>query len=269
MSSALTVYKKASEIPSWVISALQHDRNANVIIPQIEKSKKDGRDRGQLWVVCAPNRKVKYVLAVTEGPIGAYPAFIFTTEGTTESPRQLKDEMTALAAKLKEHSDARRVYSVFAPEATCIEFCDAWTSLTGISQIEKPYYDALISYCTPKTFVKDDTKSRRIDHDFELRLANEGDIEMVAELCQGFSEESWPFILESDGALEEVEYLVENQLVWVYMIRMPGTGQREIASIVACTRNYGDIATITKVYTSKKWRKNGCAGRLVNHVCKE
>jgi len=43
----------------------------------------------------------------------------------------------------------------------------------------------------------------------------------------------------------------------------------EIATIVAVTRKSEGVATITKVYTPAKWRGNGCAERLVRHVCIE
>lgn len=56
-------------------------------------------------------------------------------------------------------------------------------------------------------------------------------------------------------------------MVWVHEARTPGQA-KEIASIVAFTRNSDKVAAITKVCTNPKWRRRGCAERLVRRVCK-
>lgn len=71
------------------------------------------------------------------------------------------------------------------------------------------------------------------------------------------------------SALQEAAYLVNNGLVWIHRILTPGQSQSEIASAVAFTRNSESIATVTKVITSVKWRRFGCAERLVRRVCRQ
>ena len=71
------------------------------------------------------------------------------------------------------------------------------------------------------------------------------------------------------AALEEATYLVQHGLVWVHRILKPGQTHSEIASAVAYTRNSETIATISKVITSARWRRFGCAERLVRRVSKQ
>jgi len=81
MSSPIFVYEQATEIPAWVIDTLKrHNLNANIILPQIEKSRQNPPDAPQSWIVYAPNRKVEYILSVTESIVDSYPVFIFTTK---------------------------------------------------------------------------------------------------------------------------------------------------------------------------------------------
>lgn len=71
-----------------------------------------------------------------------------------------------------------------------------------------------------------------------------------------------------DEATREGLYLIQNELVWVHEIQQGDQGLPEIACIVAFTRNTEKVATISKVVTSQKFRRRGCAERLVNRVCK-
>ena len=69
------------------------------------------------------------------------------------------------------------------------------------------------------------------------------------------------------GALQEANYLIRHGLVWVLHATRAGEPS-EIASIVAVTRQSEGVAGISKVFTNPRWRKKGCAERLVRHVCK-
>lgn len=75
--------------------------------------------------------------------------------------------------------------------------------------------------------------------------------------------------MTQESALQEATYLVQHGLVWVHRILTPGQNQSEIASAVAFTRNSETVATISKVITSARWRRFGCAERLVRRVCKQ
>jgi len=74
--------------------------------------------------------------------------------------------------------------------------------------------------------------------------------------------------LTKDGAVKEAELLVQDKQVWVHQIQRDGE-PAELASIVCTTRPSSTVTAITKVYTNPKWRKLGCAERLVRRVCKQ
>ncbi|KAF8627698.1 hypothetical protein AX15_004286 [Amanita polypyramis BW_CC] len=270
--SSLFIYTRAVDIPEWVTRALErHNCNANVILPQIEKSMRNPPSRPQLWIVYAPSQRVEYILAVTEGVVAAYPLFIFTTEPiATLAGLLFEVKMDEIAGALHENVDVRRIYSVFAPRPICFAFCNAWTRLTGIPIETKPnpYYDAFISYCTPQT-LRSSNRRPGNGHEHKMRHATTRDIPMVSAMCQGFSEESEPFVLDRKGAEKEARYLIDHNLVWVYMARESSEDEYEVACVVACTRNMKRVWTITKVYTPKEWRGKGCAEHLVRHVCME
>ena len=76
-----------------------------------------------------------------------------------------------------------------------------------------------------------------------------------------------PFILEDEGALKEATELIENNMLWVHEVQ--SNGHRDIASVVATTRQSARVTAITKVYTNPKYRSKGCAERLVRRVCQQ
>ena len=75
-------------------------------------------------------------------------------------------------------------------------------------------------------------------------------------------------MLGPSQARQEAEYLVAQQQVWVHTISTEDV-EEDIACIVAVTRTSETTAAITKVFTNAKWRKRGCAERLVREVCQE
>lgn len=124
MSSPIFVYEQATEIPAWVIDTLKrHNLNANIILPQIEKSRQNPPDAPQSWIVYAPNRKVEYILSVTESIVDSYPVFIFTTKKqSTLTGNKFIGQMNELADELYKHVDKRRAYSVYAPRPITTTF---------------------------------------------------------------------------------------------------------------------------------------------------
>ena len=190
MPSTLSAYICASDIPQRVLDVLEnHVYSANVILPQIEKSRESQVRGDQLWIVYQLDGEIVYVLAVTEGPMGSYPAFIFTTKRVEAlAGPSFDSQMEELARELCGRVNPRRIYSVFAVQPICVKFCDIWSQLTGITIVKGLYYDSLISYCTRETLRMDN--QRPAPHDFKLRRAEPCDIEMVALMCQAFSDES-------------------------------------------------------------------------------
>jgi predicted GNAT family acetyltransferase len=162
-----------------------------------------------------------------------------------------------------------RVFSVFSVDKVTEAFAQTWEELTGIKRVEEPYYDAIFSVCTASTLVRQQRAARPSENVvLEPRLAVEQDAEQIAKQCEDFAATSPPFFLTDDKAREEARILIANKQVWVLEMKKPNE-KPEIATIVAVTRKSEGVATITKVYTPAKWRGNGCAERLVRHVCIE
>ncbi|RDB25406.1 hypothetical protein Hypma_007459 [Hypsizygus marmoreus] len=268
------IYRRAKDLPPKVWDTLKSNaRNANVILPQALKAytaeaDNPGYRRENVWITCSSRSNILFILAITEGYTGAYPVFIMTTlpfhRLTDSSIRPCINVL--IKALLDARVPRHRVYSVFAPEPITELFAAEWEHVTGIRRESDPYYAAKITYCT---LDKLDKRSSTVDQSFgyNLRPAVLGDIPAISELGFLFAEESFPFQLSRHGAFEEATLLVQNDEVWVHEARLPGQ-PKEIASIVAFTRNSETVAAITKVFTNPKWRRRGCAERLVRRVCR-
>ncbi|KAG6885038.1 hypothetical protein C0993_006365 [Termitomyces sp. T159_Od127] len=256
------VFNQARQLPPEVWKTLQnYPRPANVILPQaLEARSQDVAE--SLWIVCSTKSYIEFILSVTNGPMGAYPVFIVTTlpfELLTDE--YIRPCIRSLVVALARAAHTSRVYSIFSVEPVARIFADEWTGHTGIALAENPiYYDARITYCTLRTLQPPPINEAQ---GCIRRPAVRKDIEEIGELCYQFASTSQPFTLDRDQARFEAALLVEKKQVWVHEAK----GTKEIASIVAFTRNSDRVAAITKVYTSKKWTRQGYAERLVRKVC--
>jgi len=276
LGRSISTFSRASDLPEPVWQALRSNpRNANVILPSALKilaaEKSTGFHQNNVWIIYTsqnPPFPIEFILSCTEGYMGSYPIFIMTTlpyDQLTDAYIQPCVQMLAEALNNAVH--VQRVYSVFAPEPITRLFVEAWTGLTGIESYEEPYYAANITYCPKRSFVSRQTSIHPVNT-YEIRPAEPGDINEIADLCFEFAEDAFPFQLTQASALQEATYLVQHGLVWVHRILTPGQNQSEIASAVAFTRNSETVAAISKVITSARWRGLGCAERLVRRVCK-
>ncbi len=68
------------------------------------------------------------------------------------------------------------------------------------------------------------------------------------------------FPLTIERARIEAHELISKRLVWVY------DASGDITTICAVTRNSHRVSAITKVYTTPRWRRRGCAEFLVRAV---
>lgn len=270
-------YDSASALPAEVMNALfANPRNTNVVLPHVLKSREreqlgQSTPDGQCWITCTtykPRPNVEFVLACTESDMGKYPIFIVTTLPLSSlSPAFLEPRIALMIEHLLAFVNVERVYSVFAPDAITAAFVDEWTSRTGVEPLDEAYYAAKLTFCTSMPLARSMTK--HTEFDYELRPAVWDDLGAVAELCEKFSQESEPFVLTSARAVREAQLLIQNRQVWVHTIDRKNGSPIEVASIVAFTRNTNVSATITKVYTNKRWRGRGCAQRLVRYVSKK
>ncbi|KIJ54340.1 hypothetical protein M422DRAFT_221915 [Sphaerobolus stellatus SS14] len=271
----IATYTSPSSFPDEVWTALrQNERAANVILPQAQTVVMEGKQvSGQYWITCStalsPTAKprLEFILSCSEWRMGTYPVFIVSTLPTSSlTPSFLAPRVAMLVTELYACVRTERVYSIFAPAPLAKSFAQAWSNVTGVELEEYPYYAARFSHCSKRTFVDRSQSPSSLDLNYSLRMACEADIPGVAALCKGFASESDPFFLDDDGALKEAVYLVSNKFAWIHEVIHDGIS--EVACLVATTRNSDNVHTITKVYTPPKWRKRGCAERLVRHVSK-
>lgn len=233
------------------------------------------------------NVTLDFVLSCTEGYLGTYPIFIYCTRPTVECTRAfLEPRLTALAEKLYDTVPASRVFSVFAlaPVTQC--FAKIWKTMTG-NAYGDPLYSATSSYCTTRTFRGAQTIS---EPHHSMRRATLDDLEQCAALCQEFAATSPPFTLTASQARKEAETLIRNRQLWVYELPKAASSSTSsdktscspplptskvdrssmaISTIVAVTRTTPMVSAITKVYTTDRFRRRGCADRLVAHVTDE
>ncbi|KAG6910442.1 hypothetical protein DXG01_010797 [Tephrocybe rancida] len=237
---SIASFTDVKNFPDAVWEVLEaHPRPANVILPQALKARAEGQRKAinqSLWIVCSTDSVIEFILSVTEGPMGAYPAFIFTPLPFDRLSDDyirpsIRSMVVALVTALHTTS---RIYSVFSAEPIARIFADEWAKHTGI-KAEQLYYAAKLSYCTIDTL---DKRSSTVDmsRGYLLRPAVREDIEAIGELCYFFASESHPFTLTKARARTEASLLVEKKQVWVHEAKGSG-GKKEIASIVAFTRN--------------------------------
>ncbi|KAJ4483790.1 acyl-CoA N-acyltransferase [Lentinula aciculospora] len=256
-------------LPNHVLNALDAiPVDANVILPFLKKST-DGehsspplRSLNQVWLSCLSCEHgvvtVDMVLSCTANEIGNYPIFIVPTQPVSHwNLDSLKARLHLLAKTLRDTVRCKRVFSVFAPDTIVSLFSQQWSELVGVTINNEPYYAARLLSCTavlPPTSMTPPPGTSR--------LAVAADSEAVARLCKGFSEESEPFVLRSQEATKEAGLLISKSQVWVHCVS--GT----ITCIAAFTRNTSGMATITKVYTHRSWRRRGYAKCLVREVAR-
>lgn len=199
---------QVTRLPPDVWPTLEGDQvNANLILPTLYKCRyreQAGRPtRDHLWVVVyspAPGSRVLYVAACTDGYLGKYPVFLYTT---TSAPSLRREHITvtaplqSIAQAIWTGVGARRVYSVFGPAVLAETFCHIWTSMTRIERIIQPYFDSKISFVNRRTF-RDVTDQRIFQGHIVVRPATTQDIPQIARLCSqhaGESVSSWPYCL--------------------------------------------------------------------------
>ncbi|KAG6897740.1 hypothetical protein C0992_011668 [Termitomyces sp. T32_za158] len=268
---SIQLFTQAKQLPPTVWRTLQdHPRPANIILPQALKAKEEGSKdaaASNLWIICSTDSNIEFILSVTNGPLGAYPIFIVTTlpfEHLTDE--HIRPCIRSLVFALAQAAPTSRVYSIFSVEPVTLIFADEWTQHTGIALADNHvYYAAKISHCTIKTLRPLSVIEAQEN---VLRPAVREDIEEIGDLCYHFASTSQPFILNKTRAQLEATSLVEKKQVWVHEAKGP-EGTKEIASIVAFTRNSDRVAAITKVYTSKRWEHRRYAERLVRKVCEQ
>ncbi|GJE99638.1 hypothetical protein PsYK624_159090 [Phanerochaete sordida] len=274
---SIDVYTSSSDLPSLVWDTFRrHPCDSNIIFPHAEQSREQER-RGEpssgIWITCTTSERfdaptVDFVLSCTEGSLGRYPVFIFTTLSSAEHDREpARRRLRALARALAQNVRPERVFSVFAPEQITRTFATLWTGEVGVGlDLDPAYYAAKFTQCTAQSF-RPRSHSVLPGVSYDLRLARDDDAVRCAELCYGFAQESEPFLLSAEDALREAKLMISKAQLWVHEIAEPGKAP-EIASIVAVTRTSDSVAAITKVYTNPRWRQRRCAERLVRRVCK-
>ncbi|KAH9897879.1 hypothetical protein C8Q73DRAFT_663751 [Cubamyces lactineus] len=205
---------------------------------------------------CPPT--LDLVLACVDWTLGDYPIFLWTPNRVSAtSSAWLAPRIAELTAHLTRCVPPERVFSVFGLTSLVKAFARAWTNLTGFPVEPEPFYAALFSQCTADTFRESDAA---LPEGHSLRKATPADVEPVAQLCKEFADDSIFFPLSIERARVEARELISKGLVWVY------DASGDITTICAVTRNSHRVSAITKVYTTPRWRRRGCAEYLVREV---
>ncbi|KAI0361052.1 hypothetical protein OH77DRAFT_1392161 [Trametes cingulata] len=198
------------------------------------------------------------VLACVDWTLGDYPIFLWTPNRiSASSSAWLAPRVAELAAHLNLCVPPERVFSVFGLTSLVKAFARVWTQITGFVVEPEPFYAALFSYCNARTFRESDAA---LPEGHLLRKATPDDLEPVAQLCKEFADDSIYFPLSIERARVEARELISKGLVWVY------DAAGDITTICAVTRNSHRVSAITKVYTTPRWRRRGCAEYLVREV---
>ncbi|CAE6367957.1 hypothetical protein BN14_08905 [Rhizoctonia solani AG-1 IB] len=199
-----------------------------------------------------------FVLAITEGQLGAYPVFFWSPHQSIEmSSAFLFPRIQAIVARLCRTIPAERVFSIFGQEPVVNAFTNVWTQATGKIPEPEAFYAAKFSYCSRKHL----QPPPQLPAGHELRLATIADLDQCAQLCKEFADDSVFFPLSLEGGRQEAKSMIDAKHLWVYAT------PQGIATVVASTRRTPNaVASINKVYTPPDFRGKGCAQRLVAHV---
>ncbi|OBZ79109.1 hypothetical protein A0H81_01524 [Grifola frondosa] len=198
------------------------------------------------------------VLACVNWTLGEYPIFLWTPiRPSTLSPSWLVPrDPTAHRISEQLCSSRTRLLGV-RNDSTSKTFARIWTALTGFAVEPEPFYAAYFSYCTTDSFQYSDAV---LPEGHQLRRSTMADLEPVARLCKEFADDSIFFPLSIERARIEARELIAKGLLWVY------DAHGDISTICAVTRNTHRVSAITKVYTTPRWRRRGCAEYLVREV---
>ncbi|KAK7695023.1 hypothetical protein QCA50_002211 [Cerrena zonata] len=213
-----------------------------------------------LWSRPSPNSpySLDIVLSCIDWTLGEYPIFLWTPH--TDKAASLawtEPRIDQMALHLHDCLNPERVFSVFGLTPLVKVFSKYWTSITGNAIEPEPFYSAYFSYCNTTTF----RPCKAVLPDgHRLRRASIEDLEQVAQLCKEFADDSIFFPLTLDKAKIEARELISKRQIWVY------DAQGDISTICAVTRNTHRVSAVTKVYTTPRWRRNGCAEVLVRDV---
>ncbi|KAJ6621144.1 acyl-CoA N-acyltransferase [Mycena sp. CBHHK59/15] len=195
------------------------------------------------------------VLSCLESTLGNYPIFLWTPMPQSAlSSEWLGHRMESITEHLHSCIEPERVFSVFGTTTVVNSFARAWATLTHFEIIPQPVYEAFFSFCTPQSL-----RAAIVDVGIRTRRAAMRDLEVVARLCQEFTNDSYYHLTVARATMEARELIDKGQL-WVCETK------GEIASICAVTRSSLYVSAITKVYTTPKWRRHGFAERLVREV---
>jgi len=210
--------------------------------------------------------QLDFVLSCTKGKISTNPIFLCSLHPSAAlTPEFLNERIPRFVYAFRQYVDPDRVFSVFGPDPLTEAFCTEWSRQTGKVRVPEPYYAAKLSFCTLDTLAPPPAP-RDGDPDYRARLAKQADLKAVAVMCKDFADDSVTFPLSIQDATREAQALIRLKQLWVLEMRL-ADGAPEIVCIVAVTRTYDQVATISKVFTPERGRGKGCATRLVREVC--
>ncbi|THH31962.1 hypothetical protein EUX98_g2216 [Antrodiella citrinella] len=212
-----------------------------------------------MWNTSTPSAPtLELVLSCVKWTLGEYPIFLWTPQSQSGlTTAWITPRIEKIADHLRFCVPSERVFSVFGMTPLVKAFSRYWSDITGHAVEAEPFYSAFFSYCNVDTFKDSDAM---LPEGHRLRRARLADLEQVAQLCKEFADDSVYFPLAIDRARIEARELISKRQIWVY------DAEGDISTICAVTRSTHRVSAITKVYTTPRWRRRGCAEFLVREV---
>ena len=191
------IYYYPSRIPPFVMDWLRSDPRSNIILPHLQKVRRDEANlvtANQFWLVIYSSwlsqptiKNVEFIVAVTNGPIRAYPIFILTVmESAQLSDDYLARFMPEIVRRLSGAVPLSRVFATFGLDRVTDSFERHWCYTHGIKSVKPSYYWAKFTCCTSNTL----REGKPLPQGVTIRRATLEDREQTARLCWGFASES-------------------------------------------------------------------------------
>ncbi|KAL5495095.1 hypothetical protein ACEPAI_557 [Sanghuangporus weigelae] len=257
-----------SQAESERLNAYRREQNgAQIGLSRVRASERRTADRNfwlTVWTTSDPKQEsseLQLVLSCLTEYLGDYPVFLWSSDMPDSTDEdKLHSRLRALQVALLDIIPPERVFSVFGRSDLVKGFRRAWVSRTGFIEEPESFYEALLTFCTKDT-IRSSTQPEPTRG--TIRKAESTDLPSVSTLCKEFADTSIYFPLTQERARQEAQWLVDRKVVWIYGI------EHEAVSICAVSRQSDNVAVLTKVYTTPRWRRKGFAETLVRAVTEE
>lgn len=208
-------------------------------------------------------RFLDLVVALPTSPLGPNPLFIVSPHPSAMlSPNFLRPRLSLLVSELLGRGPVERVFSVFGPRRLTQAFVATWSRAAHVSLADSPYSSVTYRVCCRETLARVVAPVPAGD---VLRLATMHDVNTAAELLYNLSIESGPYAVTRQTAHQEAVSLFASRALYVYESRT-GSGPT-ITALAAVGRTSQNVACVTRLFTTPRYRRHGISTSLLRFVC--